>query len=478
MSVARLRPCLWVCLCLMAGALSGCGQADGPAADDGAAATAAEDRGLPTVAIAAPKKKPAPAPAAKDDDDDDADADPDDDKDDADDKQPVVPPKKGTPEWLVHEATRLRLEPPPKTEDVEVLKKHRQERNEKVIQLSQKAIEQIHNDKDKERLFNAAVHNLLQARLQLALTGEAESIDLLYQDALALFKRDPKSQAAAEGTYTLVNLAYGLAQSSTDDKPRWIREFAVQAQHFAEDFRNDERRSLPLLFSAGRSCELAGMTAEALECYLLIVKGYPESPFAPRATPILRRLKLPGHPAQLAGPTLDGDQVSVDDLLGKVVLVVFWSAEVKPFLEQLPTILSVTRKLSKRGLYVVGVNLDLDAAAVQEFVVQKRIPWPQIFYSATEKRGWNNPLVQRYGIMDIPALWLIDQSGNVVSTSLKADDLAAEIGKLLDNEVAPGAAGTSPPKGADAGPAEGGARDTILERPHSRSSKKAGPTRR
>ncbi|MGE5191256.1 MAG: thioredoxin-like domain-containing protein [Deltaproteobacteria bacterium] len=490
MTVARMRLCLWVCLCLTGGVGTGCGKSDAPPTADGAAADDAAPRGLPTVAIGAPKKAPARA-VAEDDDDEDDDAD--DEKDDADDSQPVVAPKKGTAEWLVHEATRLRLEPPPKTEDVEVLKKHRQERNERIVQLSQKAIEQIQNDKDKERLFNAAVHNLLQARLQRALTGHAESIDLLYQDAAALYKRDPKSQAAAEGTFTLVNLAYGLAQSSTVDKARWIKEFAVQAQHFAEDFRKDESRSLPLLFSAGRSCELAGMTAEALDCYTLIQKGYPKSAFAPRAAPIVKRLKLPGNPAQLSGPTIDGDQVAVDDLLGKAVLVVFWSAEVKPCLEQLPKILAVTRKQSKRGLYVIGVNLDLDAEAVQQFVVKNKIPWPQIFHPETENRGWNNPIVLHYGILDIPALWLIDQSGNVVSTSVKVADLGAEIDKLLGNDADAGAdqagsakaagaqsAGVKPAgvKPASTRPADDRARDTILERPHSRASKKSGPASR
>src|SRR5262249_38964626 len=255
-------------------------------------------------------------------------------KDEPDDKE-IVAPKKGTPEWLVHEATRLLLAPPPKTEDVEILKKHRQERNEKIIQLSQKAIEEVHGDKEKVRLFNAAIHNLMEARLQMALTGDADSIALLYDDAAALFKRDPKSQAAAEGAHTLVNLAYGLAQDSTVDKSRWIREFANQAQRFAEDFRSEERRALPLLFDPARSCELAGLTAEALECYSVIQKGFRKSPFAARVAPIVRRLKLPGTPPQLAGPTLDGEQVAVDDLLGKAVLVVFWSTEAKPCLEQL-----------------------------------------------------------------------------------------------------------------------------------------------
>src|SRR5262249_38701763 len=144
---------------------------------------------------------------------------------------------------------------------------------------------------------------------------------------------------------------------------------------------------------------------------------------------------LPGSPPQLAGPTLDGEQVAVDDLLGKTVLVVFWSIEAKPCLEQLPGIIAVTRKQSRRGLYVVGVNLDQDPEVVQQFVMKNKISWPQIFYPETEKRGWNHPIVSHYGIMEIPALWLIDSSGNVVSTTVKAEDLAAELDKLLGNDA-------------------------------------------
>ncbi|HTI52138.1 MAG TPA: TlpA disulfide reductase family protein [Planctomycetaceae bacterium] len=480
MSVARLRTLLWIVLGLAAGLAAGCGKKDARSGTGETATASGESGGLPTVAIRAPTAaaKTQAAPAAADDDEDDSD--PDDEKDDKDDQE-IVAPKKGTPEWLVHEATRLMLAAPPKTEDVEILKKHRQERNEKVIQLSQQAIEQVHGDKDKVRLFNAAVHNLMEARLQLALTGDADSIALLYEDAAALFKRDPKSQAAAEGAHTLVSLAYGLAQNSAVDKLRWIREFADQAQRFAEDFRSEERRSLPLLFAAARSCELAGLTAEALECYSVIQKGFRKSPFAARVAPIVKRLKLPGNPPQISGPTLEGDDLSVDDLLGKTVLVVFWSAEAKPCLEQLPGIIAVTRKQSRRGLSVVGVNLDHDPEVVQQFVMKNKIPWPQIFYSETEKRGWNNPMVSKYGIMDIPALWLIDSSGNVVSTTVKAEDLAAEAGKLLGSDAATSGDAAGDAKGPESKPAAARSKrepplETILEQPHQRQSKKPAGT--
>jgi hypothetical protein len=272
----------------------------------------------------------------------------------------------------------------------------------------------------------------MEARMQQALSGQRDAIDALYEDAKTLGQRDPKSRAAAEGAHTLVNFAYTMAKNAAGGSPKWIKEFARQARRFAEDFPDNERRSMPLLFTAGRSCELAGLEGEALECYTLVQKGFPENAFAARVTPIIRRLNLPGSPPRLAGPTLDGDRLSVDDFLGKVVLVVFWSAEVKPFLDQLPQLLELTKKHSRRGLFVLGVNLDLDRTLVEQFLSQHKITWTQIFETESEKQGWNNPAVNFYGIMDLPALWLIDQNGNVVSTNLKTETLATALGKLLD----------------------------------------------
>src|SRR5579863_4720568 len=127
MSVSRFRPVLFVSLGLLISALEGCGSSDSPASGSGDSSSDSKSRGLPILAIQGTAGKP-----ATDDDDDDDPADADDD-DEMDDKQEIVTPKEGTPEWLVHEATTLMLKPPPKTEDVEALKKYRRERNEKII---------------------------------------------------------------------------------------------------------------------------------------------------------------------------------------------------------------------------------------------------------------------------------------------------------------------------------------------------------
>lgn len=411
------------CLLIVAGLVaSGCGSATPERSETGASASSGERQNLPTASIGGPaaKKK------AADEEDDEDDLD-----DPADAEAAKVELKEGTPEWLIREATRLRLEAPPKTDDVEKLKAHRKERNEKIIEYCQKAIAQIHSDKEKERMFTAAVHHMLEARLQLALAGDRDSVDAIYEDAAALQKRDPQSVAAMEASFTLVNLAYNSAKAGSGTNKQWVGEFAKQASHFATNFPKEEPRSLPLLFSAARSCELSGMTKEAIDAYTLIQQTFPNSQYAARVTAVLRRLKLVGNPPQMSGPTLSGDHVILDDLLGQPILVVFWSTDAKPFVSSLPTLLEITRAHRKAGLKVIGVNLDTDATVVNQFLVDHKVPWQQIYFAEADKQGWNNPIVNYYGIMEIPALWLIDQSGNVVSTTTTVENLDVELSQLL-----------------------------------------------
>jgi Thioredoxin-like len=442
MNALLLRRILWSVLAplVMAGvcAVAGCTKSEKPPA------AAVENSGrssLPTAAIGAPA----------------ADDEPEEPDDPEDAKAARVELKEGSPEWLIRESMKLRLEAPPKSEDVEVLKTHRKERNEKIVKMCQQAIALVHQDPEKERLFSAAVHNMLEARLQQALAGDRESVDALYDDGAALFERDPKSAAAADAAHTLVNLAYSMAKGGAGSNPQWLSEFARQAAHFAGSFPAEERRSLPLLFTAARSCELAGMTKEATEGYTLIQQQFPQSQYAARVTGILRRLKLPGNPPQFSGPTLDGEkgeQLVLDDLVGSPVLVVFWSSTAKPFVDGLPSLLEVTRKQAMQGLKVVGVTVDSEATVVSQFAVKHRIPWPQVFFNEPDKQGWNNPIVNYYGIMEVPALWLIDPSGNVVSTSVTIESLDREIQKLTtgttESAQAVGKSEVTPAAGTDA----------------------------
>jgi peroxiredoxin len=413
----------WVVGCVGALALCGCGGSQPSSAESAGTAPQAaqapqaetENANPPVAAIAAPSM-------SLDGVDLDVEA--------LDAAKEELEPAKDSPEFVLREIVQLKLEAPPKTEDIDQLRAARKARNDKIIELATQVIAKTHRDAERERVFTAAVHHLIEARMQLALQGDPESVDAMYDDAASLWQRDRTSKAAADAAFALVNLAYQNARNTAPKDLKWLQEFARQASQFATNFPEEATRSVPMLFAAARSCELHGLLAEATEAYTLLQTKFPQAPQAERVAGVLRRLQLNGEPVELSGPTLDGKFVALDDLAGKPVVVVFWSAAAKPFQEDVPKLLELQQKFAKYGVTLLGVCVDTDEAAARKFVEDNKLPGPQIFFTEEGKQGWNNPLVSYYGVLDV-GYWVIDQQGRAVTTNVKAADLEQQLLPLL-----------------------------------------------
>ena len=339
-------------------------------------------------------------------------------------------------EWKVREITRLRVQALPKTENIDDLKRFRAERNKKIIQLAMEAIKQIHADKEKQRLFTVGVRHLLDAHLQLALQGDQESIDALYDHSESLFKRDPNSAAAADAGYTVAKFANTSAQQYAMQEPRWIKEFVKQTRFFASRFPKETIRAPQLLQAAAQTCQLYGLNKQALDCCLDLELKFPNSSETAQVAGLTRRLRLKGQPLQLAGETIEGGFVSIDDYKGSVVLVVFWATTAKPFIEQLPEIQSLSKKYRKYGFEIVGVNLDEEEPAIDAFQEKTSLDWRQIFYSSRDKRGWNNPADVYYGVRTVPMLMLVDHTGVTEIVTSDANKLEDPLRALLRKKTA------------------------------------------
>lgn len=340
-------------------------------------------------------------------------------------------PTKGSAAWYVQEAKSLRRQPQLKTASAEDPDSARQMRNQEIIDASTIAIGKSHSDPAQEATFSEAVRLLMDARLEQALEGDQHEIDVLFEDAASLYKRAPKSAAAAEAAYAVARFTHINARRYAKKEPRWVEEFARQARNFGENFPHEDGRAVSLLYSAGWSCELHGMRDQAIECYTTLKENFPQSPQAKQVTAVLRRLNLGGTSVQLAGPTLDGGFVSIDDYRGRVVLIVFWSNGTKRFEQQIPLLTEITAKYEEDGFSIVGVNLDDTEETATDFLQENSWHWPQIFFPDPEKRRWDNPVVKYYGIRDIPTLWLIDQQGIVVDTTVDIDQLDNQVRRLL-----------------------------------------------
>jgi len=137
-----------------------------------------------------------------------------------------------------------------------------------------------------------------------------------------------------------------------------------------------------------------------------------------------------GKPLDIHFTALDGREVDLAKLTGKVVLVEFWSTTCGPCIAEMPTVKAVYEKFHDRGFEVVAVSLDDKEIALRRFIKEKKLPWPQHF----DGKGWENQFAVRYGIFSIPTMWLVDKRGNLRYNNARFD-LERSVTSLLDEQA-------------------------------------------
>ncbi len=304
-------------------------------------------------------------------------------------------------------------------------------------------------DASRQEEFLDGIRHLLQARLELALTGSATDVDQLYADVQALNDRDPEALAAAEGIYYLAKFAHTQARKSQQQKTEWNVSFSKWAREFGSRFSQQTERALSLLFGAGRSCEMTAATTESSEeskllwqearlCYVQLIENWPRETQGQEAAAVLRRLDLPGQQlSQFSGPDLNGGKVSAEQFSGRVTLIYFWDSASRDFSDHwLPLLQKADAKLSPNSIRLVGVNLDDEIDECRNAVRELKIPGDQICFEDDQQRGWDSPLVQFWGVSQSPSVWLVGHDGIVDAVDVRRPDLVTRINSLLKARTA------------------------------------------
>ena len=124
------------------------------------------------------------------------------------------------------------------------------------------------------------------------------------------------------------------------------------------------------------------------------------------AAPDFSRPDLAGRPLQLA------------DYRGKLVLLNFWASWCAPCLEEMPRFSHWQRQYGARGLQVIGVSMDDDAAAVRQHLARHPVAYPAIIGDAKLGAAFG-------GVMGLPLTYLIDRQGRIAARYQGESDLAA-----------------------------------------------------
>ena len=85
------------------------------------------------------------------------------------------------------------------------------------------------------------------------------------------------------------------------------------------------------------------------------------------------------------------------------------------------------KEFHSKGLNIIGVSLDDDAAKWKDAIAKDGLNWYQI----SNLKGWQDPIALQYQVNEIPTTFVIDASGKILAKNLRGTELRNKIAELL-----------------------------------------------
>ena len=131
---------------------------------------------------------------------------------------------------------------------------------------------------------------------------------------------------------------------------------------------------------------------------------------------------LAGSSAAAPAPTFTlasraGQDVSLAQYKGQVVMLNFWASWCGPCRQEMPLLESIYKKYNKMGFTLLGVNVEPDSNAANEWLKATPVSFP-ILYDRDSK------VSKLYDVAGMPSTVIIDRSGKlrVLHRGYKAGD--------------------------------------------------------
>ncbi len=104
--------------------------------------------------------------------------------------------------------------------------------------------------------------------------------------------------------------------------------------------------------------------------------------------------------------TLEGQEINLSQMRGKVILLDFWATWCGPCRESIPHLIQLYKAYQPNGFEVIGMSMDKgDVEAVRNFVRAMDIPYPVVITP--------DEVARTYKVTAIPTTFFIDKKGTI-----------------------------------------------------------------
>ncbi|MGH9785225.1 MAG: TlpA family protein disulfide reductase [Terriglobia bacterium] len=115
----------------------------------------------------------------------------------------------------------------------------------------------------------------------------------------------------------------------------------------------------------------------------------------------------------------DGQVVALGDFRGKIVLLNFWATWCPPCIEEMPSLNRLAEQNADKGLQIIGVSVDENADAYQEFLSRNKISFLTV---RDASRGTSD----RYGTFKLPESYVVSREGRLLRKVIGAADWTSQ----------------------------------------------------
>lgn len=121
----------------------------------------------------------------------------------------------------------------------------------------------------------------------------------------------------------------------------------------------------------------------------------------------------------------DGKGFNVKDIIAgkKYILIDFWASWCAPCRKEIPNLKTAYTTYSDKGFEILSISIDKDPKAWQKALGQENMQWHNLLD--------DNKVSNAFNVKTIPATYLVDSKGVIISDNLRGEALEEKLKELL-----------------------------------------------